>query len=161
MLTRFRFLDTAITDHSHHSWASFAPLLHVDSESPCERPHCTRLSLTKLLVQAMLSSFPVSITFLFALLATVHGFLPAHKVSPMASSLHMLPQAPPPSLESYSVTQNYNPVSSATSPMQQGVENYLSRSSSMQVALQERKAPTKEEIEAKKRNFNLIFWGTF
>ena len=31
----------------------------------------------------------------------------------------------------------------------------------MQVALQERKPPTKEEIAAKQRNFNIIFWGTY
>jgi len=30
---------------------------------------------------------------------------------------------------------------------------------SVTVSLQERKPPTKEEIEAKKRNFNLWFWG--
>ena len=32
-------------------------------------------------------------------------------------------------------------------------------SSSFSVSLEERKPPTKEEIEAKKRNFNFWFWG--
>lgn len=45
-----------------------------------------------------------------------------------------------------------------SSPLQQGVTSYVT-SSSTTVSLQERKIPTKEEIEAKKRNFNVIFWG--
>jgi len=32
-------------------------------------------------------------------------------------------------------------------------------SSTMMISVQEYKKPTKEEIDAKKRNFNLIFWG--
>jgi hypothetical protein len=53
-----------------------------------------------------------------------------------------------------------------------GIENYLSTnpsisaadsstslSSSMTLSLQERVAPTKEEIANKKNTFNLIFWG--
>jgi len=57
------------------------------------------------------------------------------------------------------------PVSSSTtlhtdaSLLQQGVQSYVSSSSTMTVALKERKIPTKEEVAAKKRNFNLIFWG--
>ena len=52
--------------------------------------------------------------------------------------------------------QNLPPASSSvTSPMQQGVQNYAS---TMNVALQERKPITAEEIAAKKRNFNVIFW---
>lgn len=39
------------------------------------------------------------------------------------------------------------------------VEQSSVSSSSFSVSLQERKVPTKEELEAKKRNFNLIFWG--
>lgn len=49
-----------------------------------------------------------------------------------------------------------------------GVENYLSTASSsssatytssMTLSLQERVAPTPEEVAAKKRNFNVLFWG--
>jgi hypothetical protein len=57
-------------------------------------------------------------------------------------------------------------------PLNAGIENYLSTnpsisaadsstslSSSMTLSLQERVAPTKEEIANKKNTFNLIFWG--
>lgn len=50
-------------------------------------------------------------------------------------------------------------LSTTTSPLTQGVHNYWHESSSLNVALQERKIPTAEEIAAKKRNFNLLFWG--
>jgi hypothetical protein len=110
----------------------------------------------------MLSSLPIYVASLIAFLATVHGFVPVSRSPVVTSSLQMMvPQAPPPALETFSVAQNNNPASSTVSPLQQGVESYLSRSTSVQVALQERKIPTKEEIEAKKRNFNVIFWGRF
>ena len=70
-----------------------------------------------------------------------------------------MPPTPPAIVQTVTTTQD---MFTAVSPIQQGVESYLSRggsSSSMHVALVERKIPTKEEIEAKKRNFNVIFWG--
>ena len=70
----------------------------------------------------------------------------------------MIPQAPPPSLETLATVQSTSREIPA-SPMHQGIDSYLSRSSSVELSLQERKVPTKEEIEAKKRNFNLLFWG--
>jgi hypothetical protein len=64
----------------------------------------------------------------------------------------------------------------ASLPLQQGVRHYYygatssssssasssflaDRSSTMTVALKDRVIPTQEEIDAKKFNFNLIFWG--
>ena len=72
--------------------------------------------------------------------------------------LNMIPQAPPPALETLATIKSTSRETSS-SPVYQGIENYLSRSSSMELSLQERKVPTKEEIAEKKRNFNLIFWG--
>ena len=52
-----------------------------------------------------------------------------------------------------------------TSPeLKQGIERFMLEepsltSTTVTVSLQERKPPTAEEIAAKKRNFNLIFWG--
>ena len=39
------------------------------------------------------------------------------------------------------------------------IDSSSSSSSTMMVSLQERKIPTKEEIDQKKFNFNVIFWG--
>jgi len=44
------------------------------------------------------------------------------------------------------------------SPLAKVGRDYISSSSHL-VALQERRPPTPEEIAAKKRNFNLWFWG--
>jgi hypothetical protein len=40
-----------------------------------------------------------------------------------------------------------------------GIRSYLKEQPSIVVSLQERKIPTKEEIDQKKLTFNLIFWG--
>jgi hypothetical protein len=40
-----------------------------------------------------------------------------------------------------------------------GIRSYLQQPSSLTVSLQERKIPTKEEIDQKKLTFNVIFWG--
>jgi hypothetical protein len=52
----------------------------------------------------------------------------------------------------------------APSHLQQGINNYVlessMESSTMALSLKDRPPPpTKEEIAAKKRNFNLWFWG--
>ena len=60
-------------------------------------------------------------------------------------------------------TQHFQPISS-------GIRTYMnevnvlsspssSTSSSIMMSLQERKIPTKEEIDQKKLTFNVIFWG--
>ena len=70
-----------------------------------------------------------------------------------------VPPAAPAAMETLTTTRDA--VTMTASPLQQGVESYLGRSSSLQLSLKERKPPTKEEIAAKQRNFNLIFWGRF
>lgn len=79
----------------------------------------------------------------------------------------MVPQAPPPvaPVDISSMTAYVMDMSrevSPSSPLLFGVDSYVNRgaTSSIQVALQERKIPTKEEIQAKQNTFNIIFWGT-
>ena len=56
--------------------------------------------------------------------------------------------------------QQQLPAAAVRSPLQEGVQNYLTSSSSSQLlSLQERHVPTAEEIAAKKLNFNILFWG--
>lgn len=110
--------------------------------------------------------FPISRTvaaLILALIVSVQSFAPAGRpVSTTQTTLNLLvpvpQQAPPPTVETFSVAQAGSETK-ASPVLNQGIDNYLSRCSSVQVALQERKIPTKEEIEAKKRNFNVIFWG--
>jgi hypothetical protein len=64
-----------------------------------------------------------------------------------------VPPTLPAIVESVAITRS----DAAQSPLTIGVNNYLS--SSTLVSLQERKPVTAEEIAAKKRNFNIIFWG--
>lgn len=108
----------------------------------------------------------LSALLLIGAVLVTQAFVPA---SPKASrtgtaavALNMVAQAPPPPMVEILSTTLYSRevMQSSSTTLQQGVDGYLSRSSSVQVALQERKIPTKEEIEAKKRNFNIIFWGT-
>jgi len=79
------------------------------------------------------------------------------------TSLGAFVTPPPPAIEQMTTTTIATPAATTTSEMNSGIQNYLSKSSitssSIDLSLQERKPPTKEEIAAKKRNFNLIFWG--
>ena len=54
--------------------------------------------------------------------------------------------------------QQQVPSAVSSSPLQEGVQRYLSSSSQL-VCLKERHIPTPEEIAAKKLNFNILFWG--
>lgn len=65
----------------------------------------------------------------------------------------------PPPVEHVTVASPFDQISQSQSPMMKGAKDHLSGSSSQLLSLQERRPPTKEEIEAKKRNFNLLFWG--
>ena len=95
------------------------------------------------------------------------AFAPLQTASrPLTSitSLEMLPQAPPQTIE-HCVTIDSMRLTfmiAHSNALEHGVASYIATDTSSQVvALQERKIPTKEEIEAKKRNFNVIFWGRF
>ena len=98
------------------------------------------------------------LAYLFSAVFSVTAFAPPPSVRSTLSSLQMISQAPPPVPAASIDTTTVSPTMTS-STLQQGIDNYMSRSSSIQVALQERKIPTKEEIEEKKRNFNIIFWG--
>eukprot|EP00977_Amphora_coffeiformis_P011443 scaffold2767_cov177-Amphora_coffeaeformis.AAC.17 len=97
--------------------------------------------------------------FLCVAALSAQAFMPSGSLRPATRShLNMIPQAPPPALETLATLKSTSREIPA-SPVYQGIGSYLSRSSSMELSLQERKVPTKEEIAEKKRNFNLIFWG--
>ena len=73
--------------------------------------------------------------------------------------LNMVPQAPPPA---YHVQTPSSVTAFTTSSpiLNDGISQWSAAdSSSVTLSLQERKPPTPEEIAAKKRNFNLLFWG--
>jgi hypothetical protein len=76
---------------------------------------------------------------------------------------------PPASILSLTTDTSILPSDGSTMrPIDAGVRCYLGTSSmdtttspltSLTVSLEERKPPTAEEIAAKKRNFNVVFWG--
>lgn len=105
----------------------------------------------------------LALLLLFALASGVQAFVPVsyqQQTSSRATFLGMLSPALPPAVTETVTIASTSTAATMASPLQQGVDSYMSRSSSMQVALEERKVPTKDEIEAKKRNFNVVFWGT-
>mmetsp|Transcript_13725 Transcript_13725/g.33234 ORF Transcript_13725/g.33234 Transcript_13725/m.33234 type:complete len:105 (+) Transcript_13725:64-378(+) len=78
---------------------------------------------------------------------------------------------PPAAIEINVATLQQNPAVStlsSTSSMQDGIQQYLNgpasplESSTLALSLKERPPPpTAEELAAKKRNFNLWFWGKY
>merc|ERR1719343_1408742 len=86
-----------------------------------------------------------------------------------SSSLAMMTPADvaPPATETIFVADTMSSMNSklSASALNNGIQSYISQqptsseSSTLTVALKERKIPTKEEIAAKKRNFNFWFWG--
>jgi hypothetical protein len=76
-----------------------------------------------------------------------------------------VPLSPPPPAQEIIVQQQQLPSSTGTSttvPFQVDLRSGSGTSidsSSVLTSLKERRPPTEEEIAAKKRNFNLIFWG--
>lgn len=78
---------------------------------------------------------------------------PMDVVPPAASVLEVSP-ASSSMVHVYASSQRQDLV-----PLDTGIRSYLQQQPSITVALQERKIPTKEEIDQKKLTFNLIFWG--
>ena len=79
-------------------------------------------------------------------------------VGPVATPPAMEPMVP---LEQTALSQQLQQPTTTncnTNLLHQGAHSWLTEST-LNVALQERKIPTAEEIAAKKRNFNIIFWG--
>ncbi|GKY95497.1 hypothetical protein MPSEU_000511400 [Mayamaea pseudoterrestris] len=104
-------------------------------------------------------------------LASTLGFIvqPLQRRSTTAIRMNVPPAV---SLD-YSSAVNYQQQSiAAINPMEQGIDQFLAKSSSSSsaaatfsssssqlVSLKERYVPTPEEVAAKKRNFNILFWG--
>jgi hypothetical protein len=64
------------------------------------------------------------------------------------------PPLPAPMTERVSTTM-FISQNSIPSPLQQGIDHFISQSPSVLVAAK----PTAEEIAAKRLNFNIVFWG--
>mmetsp|Transcript_1666 Transcript_1666/g.2458 ORF Transcript_1666/g.2458 Transcript_1666/m.2458 type:complete len:129 (-) Transcript_1666:155-541(-) len=97
--------------------------------------------------------------FLIAGTKFTMGFAPHKTVSSSSSSLKMAYISSPPPVHHVTVLSTVDQVSQSQSPMMKGVKDHLSLTSSQLLSLEERRPPTQEEIAAKKRNFNLFFWG--
>jgi len=102
-------------------------------------------------------SRPLSILFvLSAVLAVVSAFAP---IVPVAVEVNVAAQQQP------LISTTTTTTTLSTNTLETSVQSFLQAnnpidSSTMTVSLKERPPPpTKEEIEAKKRNFNLWFWG--
>lgn len=109
------------------------------------------------------------ICFCFAILAaTAQSFAGAfvvHDKRPTRSALRMAVDMPPAVIPIVTSTIATSGGISTTSSISDGINRYLDtsdsalRSSSTAVSLKERKVPTADEVAAKKRNFNVVFWG--
>uniref|UniRef100_A0A6U0QN48 Uncharacterized protein n=1 Tax=Eucampia antarctica TaxID=49252 RepID=A0A6U0QN48_9STRA len=99
------------------------------------------------------------VTLLLALVSLSSAFVVNNNVSRRVSTgISMaIDQAPP--TTTYLSSPSLARSSDVTSPMNMGVHKYLDSSSSNMLSLKEVKKPTAEEVAAKKRNFNIIFWG--
>ena len=93
-------------------------------------------------------------------MASTMAFMPAANRRPATTSLSAVLMTPPPPPASNVVMDTASITTTSSSALTQGVDSYMKDGPSSQlVALQERKIPTKEELAAKKRNFNLWLWG--
>lgn len=99
-----------------------------------------------------------ALSFLLLSLSLCEAFLsPSVRHQRTVTSIFvMLPSAP--SVQVAAPIQTTTPAA-AQSALSHGIDGYLQQQSSANLALVERKIPTAEEIAAKKRNFNVIFWG--
>lgn len=99
------------------------------------------------------------LTLISLLLSLSNAFVVTNNVNTrVGSKLSMaMDQAPPASVAF--TTPSTSSLSDVASPVTMGVNNFLESSSSNMVAIQEYRKPTPEELAAKKRNFNLWFWG--
>jgi hypothetical protein len=111
----------------------------------------------------------VACTMMALSLSSVAAFATGSVASRRPSFLSAIAPMPMPMPAPISPTMMTQLVSVAAQPdtaMNAGIENYLSSTpsassatSSMTLSLQERVAPTAEEVAAKKFKFNLLFWG--
>ncbi|KAI2506223.1 hypothetical protein MHU86_8158 [Fragilaria crotonensis] len=84
------------------------------------------------------------------------GFVPGAQSSRRSMTTMAAFVTPPPVQHLHQIPQtSFNQHSS---PLTLGIKEFNAGSSQV-LSLQERRPPTKEEIEEKKRNFNFWFWG--
>ena len=95
---------------------------------------------------------------LLCLMVAAMGFVPIVKRR-QHHFLSMALMTPPPPVHFVGMDHTSTTTTSPQSPITQGIDKFMSTSSSHLLALQERRPPTAEEIAAKKRTFNLWFWG--
>ena len=102
----------------------------------------------------------VIISFLVATHAASAFSPPTRPLKTTFTKMKMIQDVPAPvqQLQMPSAISSMSRVQTS-SPIDQGISKWSAADSSITVSLQERKIPTKEEIAAKKRNFNLLFWG--
>jgi hypothetical protein len=111
----------------------------------------------------------VACTMMALSISTVSAFAPGSVASRRPSFLSAIAPMPMPMPMTQLVSVT-TAAQSDTTMMRQvdvGIENYLSStpstsvadSSTMTLSLQERVAPTAEEVAAKKFKFNVLFWG--
>jgi hypothetical protein len=108
---------------------------------------------------------------LMALAANAFAPITSNGKKNSALKLAMMPPPPPPYQAPTTATTSAAAVVTKfpgpSARLEDGIQSYLQQqdataslsSTSVTLSLQERKIPTPEEIAAKKRNFNLIFWG--
>ena len=113
----------------------------------------------------------VACTMMVLILSSVSAFAPGSVASRRPSFLSAIAPMPMPAPVSPTLMTQLvsTSVAAPTSMMRHvdlGIENYLSTNpstssatSSMTLSLQERVAPTAEEVAAKKFKFNVLFWG--
>ena len=101
-----------------------------------------------------------AVSLLLLLAQACHAF---HVATPATSRCSSVRRMMVPIDAVQHVVQNQQqPTDLQQSALQTGIRNYMGASESsttLNLALQERRPPTPEEIAAKKRNFNIIFWG--
>jgi hypothetical protein len=115
--------------------------------------------------------YSLAVAIMVLSLSSVSAFAPGSVASRRPSFLSAIAPMPMPAPASPTMMTQLisTSVAAPTSMMRDvdvGIENYLSTTpstssatSSMTLSLQERVAPTAEEVAAKKFKFNVLFWG--
>lgn len=98
-----------------------------------------------------------SLCLAFAMSCLSFAFVPHATASPKKTLLNMA-FVPPLPVQHILAHTSHGPGTQDNSPLAEGIQKFNAGSTQM-LSLQERRPPTKEEIEAKKRNFNMWFWG--
>ena len=103
-----------------------------------------------------MKSWVVYLCLVLAVTRLASGFVPGAKSSSRSMPRMAAFATPPPVQHFQQIPQS--PFNQHPSPLTLGIKEFNTGSSQV-LSLQERRPPTKEEIEEKKRNFNFWFWG--